>query len=675
MLKLSANKILLAASALLLCAGVVQSQTLPASPAVASPKSVNLQFTLPSTAGSAVTVNVTDIGAGTGTYNYSLDPATVPFWMTATPSGTIQAAASPTPATVSFVASSAASTLTAGVYNASVHVRITGYQDLVIPVSLAVAGSSSSLSVTYSGTAESNNATIKLAWVYGSAAPTLSLDLLSSDAPLAFTVATAATVPTNTVNWIVSPISSGIAYNYGTTLNLTFLSSVLTNSNIADELQGTVTITPASGSAITLNIQIYVGEPNAAVTAITPAYAPPSTTTALQVVVTGSGFTSSAATCLPATCGNKTAVTIDYTGDGGAQNLTSVQVGGTITVVNSATMILSIPANDTQGTPVNILAAGTITLTVANGAQTPITETLHITTAPIIDTITDAGALVVPATGATPTFAPYEMVTIFGANFGASTAVVGSPSGGIYPTSLTGAGGAIQVEVLQQDGSTLIADAPLLYASANQINLMVPAEVIGTGITGLNFQVFVGATGSNKFVANPVAANPGIFTESSTGTGQGAILNADLTVNSDSNQSAPGKTVVLYVTGLGSPNSTGKDTASTSAAKWPTSCISAANYETAATLTSLDGAILDATKMATNTLPPCFASGYVGVTIGGSAATVTYAGWVSGSITSLYQINATVPSKATSGDLPVVVTATVGKTVYTSQSGVTVSVN
>ena len=38
-------------------------------------------------------------------------------------------------------------------------------------------------------------------------------------------------------------------------------------------------------------------------------------------------------------------------------------------------------------------------------------------------------------------------------------------------------------------------------------------------------------------------------------------------------------------------------------------------------------------------------------------ATVTYAGWVAGSVAGLYQINATVPTKATAGkSLPVVVT-------------------
>ena len=59
------------------------------------------------------------------------------------------------------------------------------------------------------------------------------------------------------------------------------------------------------------------------------------------------------------------------------------------------------------------------------------------------------------------------------------------------------------------------------------------------------------------------------------------------------------------------------------------------------------------------------------VTIGGKAATVTYAGWVMDSVVGLYQINAVVPSTVTSvPDVPVSVT--VGS--VSSQAGVTMSV-
>jgi uncharacterized protein (TIGR03437 family) len=687
MYKFSANKILLAASALLLCAGIGQAQTTePASPASASPTSVTVQYTLGTGPGNPVTVTFVDAGKLTGTYGYSVDPSTVPYWLTVTPDGNpIVVSTSGTLATATFNSNANAANLTPGVYTYNVHVRVTGFQDLVLPVSLAVAGSASSLTVKYNTTTETGNpaTAIALNWQYGAAVPAVSLNLLSSDAPLAFTVTTAITTPTNTVDWIQSPVASAIAYNYGTGLNLTFLSDVFKNANVGDILSGTVTITPSSGSVVVIPINITVTEAAAALgtTPLSPAYVPLQMTGSVKVVVSGSGF-------YPSTATTPTVVSIKYGVVTTLTDLTSiasadtVPVHGAVTVLNPNTMILTIPWEDV--TPVSILnTAQVITISIVNGSiGSAVTTTLTVTTKPIIDTITDAGALVAPAAGVTPNFAPYEMVTIFGANFGATSSVVASPSSGLYPTSLTVATStSLTVNVYQQDGTTLIAAAPLLFASATQINLMVPSEIIsGTTITGLNFIVTVGSNSSQPYVANPVVANPGLFTTSSTGQGQGAILNSDLTVNSDSNLAKPGSTVVLYVTGLGAPNSTAKDVAVTTAAKWPGSCVSVTNYETAASLTSLDGVLLNGSDLLTNTLPPCFATnGQVSVTIGGAAATVTYAGWVSGSITSLYQINATVPTKAAAGDLPVVVNVAVpsGKTTVNvpSQAGVTVAVN
>jgi uncharacterized protein (TIGR03437 family) len=48
---------------------------------------------------------------------------------------------------------------------------------------------------------------------------------------------------------------------------------------------------------------------------------------------------------------------------------------------------------------------------------------------------------------------------------------------------------------------------------------------------------------------------------------------------------------------------------------------------------------------------------------------------VSGSVAGLYQINATIPTKAVAGDLPVVVTMGTGANAVSSQAGVTVAVN
>jgi uncharacterized protein (TIGR03437 family) len=269
------------------------------------------------------------------------------------------------------------------------------------------------------------------------------------------------------------------------------------------------------------------------------------------------------------------------------------------------------------------------------------------------------------------------MVTIFGDNFGptAGTPVIGTlDSVERYPTSVTAGAATLAVHFYKQDGTTLIADGNLLFVSNDQINVMVPSGVTAAGITGLQVVVASGANLSSAFIAAPAAVNPGIFTTSSTGQGQGAILLANMTVNSSTNKAAKGSTVVIYATGMGTPNSTSANTSSTTAAKFPGSCITVASYVAGEAITSpatADGAVLVSSVIATNKLPPCFATAnQVAVTIGGFAATVTYAGWVSGSVTGLYQINATVPTKAASGNDAVLIT--MGG--VTSQAGVTVAI-
>jgi uncharacterized protein (TIGR03437 family) len=102
-----------------------------------------------------------------------------------------------------------------------------------------------------------------------------------------------------------------------------------------------------------------------------------------------------------------------------------------------------------------------------------------------------------------------------------------------------------------------------------------------------------------------------------------------------------------------------------------------ANYVTAADLTSpatADGAVLSASDWGTGNLPPCFSTkSYVTVTIGGVAATVTYDGWVAGSVTGLYQINVTVP-KATTSTTPVNLPVLVTVNGVPAQTGVTLAV-
>ncbi len=681
MFRLSANKISLAASTLLLCAGFAQAQTEPVSPLAAAPTSVTISYTLPSTVGAAVPVA---LSVTSGSYAFVIDPTTVPFWLSL---GAMSGTASTTPVSVSFQASTSAGTLAGGIYTASVHVRISGYQDLVEPVTLSVNEPSSTLSVATTPT--ETGGTVDLTYTAGSTTyPTATISVLSSNQPVAFTASGAVTAPAAPANWVQINTASGIAYNFGTPLTVTFLKDVLQNASVGSILTATVTISYGSGpTLITVPIQITVLQPFAALSSaapLFPAAAPLQASGSLKVVVTGSGFYATGTGISP------TVVKIAY-GAVAATTLTTITSAtgaqtGSVTVVNPTTMILSIPFEDS--TPVGILSvAQPITISINSGltGETAVTTSLNITASPIIYSVTDGAALVEAAPGAAPKFAPYELVTIFGANFcpsACASPVVGAVGAqSRYPTSLTIGGAALSVAFNNQSG-TLIADAYLLFATDNQINALVPSTIIGSTITGLQIVVTSGVTPSAPYLALPVAAKPGIFTTAASGQGQGAVLlGADYSVNSSTNPALVGSSVLIYVTGLGTPNSTAASITSTKAPTFPTSCFSTSAYVTGEALTSpatADGAVLVPTVWGTGNLPPCFATkSYVTVTIGGVAAAVTYAGWVADSVTGLYQINATIPKATTSTtavSLPLVVTVGSGTTAVTSQTGVTVAV-
>src|SRR5580704_3679919 len=141
MFRLSANKISLAASALLLCAGFVQAAT-PVSPLTATPTSVALTFAKPSTPGAAVTVT---FKVTSGTTYFEADPTTVPYWLNVgAPSGP----ATSSGATVSFQSNIAAANMSAGTYSANVHFLVNSFPDFVLPVSLVVTDPASTVTVT-----------------------------------------------------------------------------------------------------------------------------------------------------------------------------------------------------------------------------------------------------------------------------------------------------------------------------------------------------------------------------------------------------------------------------------------------------------------------------------------------------------------------------------------------
>jgi len=190
---------------------------------------------------------------------------------------------------------------------------------------------------------------------------------------------------------------------------------------------------------------------------------------------------------------------------------------------------------------------------------------------------------------------PGELVTIFGANLGPSSPASGTLKGDSLSKTISGT-------------QVLIGGiaAPLLFASSSQINAVVPFGV--TGPTTQIQVVYQGQTMASTTV--PVqAASPALFALDATGGGPGAILNQDLSVNSETNPAAPGSVVVLYGTGGG-----------------------------LTTPSSVDG-LLTAQPYPKPVLP-------VSVTIDNLPAQVLYAGAAPGLVAGVLQINVVVPANA-----------------------------
>lgn len=215
---------------------------------------------------------------------------------------------------------------------------------------------------------------------------------------------------------------------------------------------------------------------------------------------------------------------------------------------------------------------------------------------------------------------PGELVTIFGANFGPTSQAQGQVSGSYVADTLA----STQVMI----GGVA---APLLFASSTQINTVIPF-----GVAGASVQIQIQYQGQIMASTTlPVqAASPAVFSIDGTGGGQGAILNQDGSVNSQSNPASPGSVVVIYATGAG-----------------------------VTTPASTDG-LLVSQPYPTPLLP-------VSVTIDGLPAQVTYAGAAPGLVAGVLQINAVVPANAQDATYNQVV-VTVGD--YVSPSAVTLTV-
>jgi len=221
---------------------------------------------------------------------------------------------------------------------------------------------------------------------------------------------------------------------------------------------------------------------------------------------------------------------------------------------------------------------------------------------------------------------PGEMVSLFGTSIGpANPAFLTLDSTGKVSTSLGG--------VTVSFSGYL---APLTYVSSTQVNAIVPYEVAGSGSASVQV-TFGGETLSGPSLQIATTA-PAIFTQNGGGTGAGAVLNQDFSLNTLANPAAAGSVVQIYMTGEG-----------------------------LTTPAQTDGAVTPVNQSGVGPITPAPQQS-VTVLIGGQPAQMQFAGEAPGVVAGVLQVDAVVPGTAGTGANSIMVR--VGNAI--SQSGVTV---
>lgn len=643
----------------------VTLRVFPPTNLLATPSSASLTYVKGS--GSAGRADVT-ISATAGTPFFAIDTTSLPIWLT------VDAVNGTTPRSLRFSSTSVADSLAAGTYNATVRLRVANFGDLSVPVSLSVNNPAPKLSIS-----EGTNRNIS--WIVGQAVPSLLITAVSSDSPIPYTLTTGGKL----APVIAASQQSGLAYSFGTSIPVTFDQLTFAAATPGSVLTGTVAISwgsPAQTVVVTINVSIQSA--GATVSGISPAGLPTAPVgTSFTAVLTGSNFITGTNPALRTKVGIVTGGTVVPN-----TNITS-------TVVNGSNIILTfiVPTVADAALPFAPSGnGGNVVIGICNPVNgvctTPSgTATLTIGSNPIVQAVTSASAYVQVNPPALQTIAPYDMISIFGTNFcssggsGCSSSQVlygaADPLTLTYPKSISpdlpGPTQRLATVTFQTQGSTPteIATAPILFATNNQINAMVPAAV---GATARDLDIVVsfgyGTATTTLRKSAPMgvtiaATNPGLFTIGSNGQGEGAVLDSTWAVISASNPAAVRRNVSgpsggtsdsiqLYLTGLGIPDSIGSNATASSNPNpvWGADCVSIQTFldtlsgfaNLSPALAEVDGTIVQSSMINTGRLVPCIVPASAPtITIGGRAATVTYAGFVPDSIAGLYQINAKLP--------------------------------
>ncbi len=208
-----------------------------------------------------------------------------------------------------------------------------------------------------------------------------------------------------------------------------------------------------------------------------------------------------------------------------------------------------------------------------------------------------------------------ELIAIFGANFGAAGPVANTPQNNSLPTVL----GRTKVLFNGIPGA-------ITALTANQINVFVPPSVL-TDVSPVSIVVQVDDVVSAAVTVPLATSAPGLFTADSSGSGQGAILNEDGSVNSERpSRGAWFDSLRVFGTGDG-----------------------------------VESPQLGTGNLVISTPFPTPAN-LVQATVGGQAAEILYAGAAPFLATGIFQINVRIPDGVSAGNVPVAVSIGSGAT-------------
>jgi len=484
--------------------------------------------------------------------------------------------------------------LPVGVYTGSVTINPTSGATLpsgalTIPVVLTI---SANTTVSVSPTS------LTFTQTQGGTAPAAqTLALTASGGNAGFT---ASVTPITGGSWLqVSPTSGTATANVTTTV----LSSASTLSVGSYTSDITITFLNSATPSVTIPVTLSI------VAAQTVTVSPTSLSFSYQV---GSAAPATQTLSLTSTGG---AVPVTISSSTSSSWLSVSPTSGSTGTTLASPLVVTVTVSPTSLTAATYNGTITITPTGQAAITVPVTLTVTGLPAPQPGTIANSASL-----GYGP-IAPGELITIKGANLGPSTpASFSVGSGGTLNNTLS------NVQVLF-DG---IPGTPI-YVSATQINAIVPYEIGGRSTT--NVVVSYNSAQSLPISESVASQAPGIYTDTSTGTGQASVTNqngtlngpaAGVSINGTTIATSPapeGSVIAVYMTGGGQTNPT-----------------------------SSTGTVTPGGSTLYN-IP-----GTVTATINGVNAQVQFAGAAPGLVTGVIQVNIKVPTGISGSTLPLAIT-------------------